>query len=189
VELEGVGLNPRRTAFLDVMRRMGARVEAEAQDGAGGGEPMGRIRVEGAVLTGTEVSGSEVGNVIEELPLVAVLGALARGRTVIRDAAELRVKESDRIAAMAACLRAAGADVEERPDGMVVNGHGPGSIAGGTVVSSRGDHRIAMCMAVLGLCAREPVGIEGTACVATSYPSFWSHLEEVGGRAEHGHCD
>ena len=113
---------------------------------------------------------------IDELPLVAVLGAFAKGETVIRDAAELRVKESDRIAAMATALTAAGVSVEERPDGMLIRG---GSVTGECVVDSFGDHRIAMAMAVLALGAQAPIGIRGTACVATSYPGFMDDMAKV----------
>jgi 3-phosphoshikimate 1-carboxyvinyltransferase len=179
IVIEGVGLNRRRTAFMEVLGRMGADVRAAGDKGAGPGEwePSGTVRVAGAELSGTEVGGSEVPNLIDELPLVAVLGALAGGRTVIRDAAELRVKESDRIAAMAAGLTAAGVEVEERPDGMVVAGGR--QVTGGCTVDSRGDHRVAMAMAVLALAARRPVSLRNVACIGTSYPRFWHDLETV----------
>jgi 3-phosphoshikimate 1-carboxyvinyltransferase len=177
VTVRGVGLNPRRTALLDVLRRMGADVDVQPDD-AGEWEPAGTLRVRGAALRGTEVAGGEIPNLIDELPLVAAAGALARGRTVIRDAAELRVKESDRIAAMAAVLRAFGVEVDERPDGMVVAGAGEVRGAGGGI-ESRGDHRIAMCAAVLATAGDGPVRIGGTDCVATSYPGFWNDLHRL----------
>jgi 3-phosphoshikimate 1-carboxyvinyltransferase len=178
--IEGVGLNPRRTAFLEVLKRMGANVDVRPSAGQGDWEPMGDVTVAGGPLCGTAVDGLEIPNLIDELPLVAVLGCLAQGETVIRDAEELRVKESDRISTMAANLRALGQDVEVTSDGMVVRG-GRG-IRGGCEVRSHGDHRIAMCMAVLSLFADAPVAVLDTDCIATSYPDFWQHLELLGGR-------
>jgi 3-phosphoshikimate 1-carboxyvinyltransferase len=187
VVVEGVGLNPRRTAFLDVLKRMGARIDVEAEADAAAGdlnawEPAGAVRVRGGALRATEVGGDEIPNLIDELPLVAVLGALAEGTTVIRDAEELRVKESDRIAAMAAGLRRMGVDVTETPDGMAVRGGG--AIRGNVAVESLGDHRIAMALSILALLADGPVEVRDIACVATSYPEFWEHLGALtGGRA------
>ncbi len=172
VVIDGVGLNPRRTALLDVMRRMGATIDVEMDSESW--EPIGTIRVRGAKLKATEVGGDEIPNLIDELPLVAVAGALAEGVTVIRDAAELRVKESDRIATMAKNLTAVGVAVEETDDGMRITGGG--DIVGGVTVESFGDHRIAMAMAVLGLYAQNPVQINDIACVATSYPRFWEDM-------------
>ena len=134
------------------------------------------MTVRGARLHGTTVDGEAIPNLIDELPLVAVLGACAEGQTVIREAAELRVKESDRIATTAALLRAVGIRVEEQPDGMTVHGGRP---QGGVQVSSGGDHRIAMAAAVLGLLADGPVDVQDIACVNTSYPEFWDHLKQV----------
>ncbi len=175
VVIEGVGLNPRRTALLDVMRRMGAIIDVEMDSESW--EPIGTIRVRGARLKATEVGGDEIPNLIDELPLVAVAGALADGVTVVRDAAELRVKESDRIATMATNLTAAGVEVVETDDGMRITGGG--EIGGGVTVESFGDHRIAMAMAVLGLYASEPIQINDVACVATSYPEFWEDMEKI----------
>jgi 3-phosphoshikimate 1-carboxyvinyltransferase len=187
--IRGVGLNPRRTAFLDVLRRMGAEVEVAGagcgEEGGGGGaeagEPAGTVVVRGRRLRGTEIGGGEIPNLVDELPAAAAAGALAEGRTLIRDAAELRVKESDRIAAMCACLRAFGVAVEERPDGLLVRGGTP--LRGGGAVDSRGDHRIAMAAAVLALCADSPARINGVACIATSYPAFWDDGEALTGGA------
>lgn len=176
VLVEGVGLNPRRTALLDVLRRMGADVDVR-RDRDAGWEPTGSISVRGGRLHGTVVGGDEIPNLIDELPLVAVAGAAAQGETRIEDAAELRVKESDRISAVAEGLRAIGAVVNERPDGMLVKG--ASGIAGGCTVRSLGDHRVAMSMAVLALCADSPVTIEGVKCVDTSYPGFWQDLEHL----------
>ena len=179
LEVGGVGLNPRRTALLDVMRRMGAGIEVEYNDD-GGWEPLGTVRVTGGQLKGTVIEGDEIPNLIDELPIAATVAALADGDTVIRDAAELRVKESDRIAVMARNLTAVGVAVEETPDGMVV--HGGKRPEGGAVVDSYGDHRVAMSMAILGLFAEKPVTVTNEACIATSYPEFWQHLKEVTSR-------
>lgn len=181
VVITGVGLNPRRIALLDVLRRAGAKVDVTLSDSADA-EPVGDIRVVGGKLKAVEVGGADIPNLIDELPLVAVLGALADGTTVIRNAGELRVKESDRIATMATNLRLLGVEVEEREDGMAVTG---GSVLKPTSpVRSYGDHRIAMAMAVLATCAEEPVVINNIACVDTSYPGFWNDLKRIGGHVE-----
>jgi len=156
---------------------MGARFEVEVEAGSESVEPVGTVRVTGACLRGTEIGGAEIPNLIDELPLIAALGAVADGRTVIRDAAELRVKESDRIASTARNLAALGAQVEEREDGLLVEG--PAALAGGTV-ESFGDHRIAMAMGVLGLFCSAPVHVCDVACVATSYPQFWDDARRIG---------
>lgn len=183
VSIEGVGLNPRRTAFMDVLQRMGAKIEIDRHAGDEAGEPYGDMRIAGGSLNGTRVAGNEIPNLIDECPLVAVAGALAEGTSEIAGAAELRVKESDRIAVMCANLRRCGIEVEEREDGMLVEG-ARGGVAGGVAVDSRGDHRIAMAMAVLALFAREPIVIRDVACVQTSYPQFWKDLESLGGKVE-----
>lgn len=179
--VHGVGLNPRRTALLDALKRMGAQIETEQTEEKG--DPIGTVKVTGTALHGTEIGGDEIPNLIDELPMLAATGALADGKTVIRDAAELRVKESDRIAVTAAHLRAFGVQVEERPDGMTVTG--PAKLtAPKESLASHGDHRIAMSMALLATFADGPVTIDDTACVATSYPDFWKHLERLGGKTE-----
>ncbi len=177
--VRGVGLNPRRTALLNVLQRMGAQIETQLTQADG--DPIGTVTVRGAALRGTAVAGDEIPNLIDELPLVAVLGALAEGETVIRDAAELRVKESDRIAVTAAHLRAFGVDVTEQPDGMTVRG--PSNLTAPAVpLESHGDHRITMSMAILATFADQPVRLSRVECVQTSYPDFWTHLEQLGGR-------
>jgi 3-phosphoshikimate 1-carboxyvinyltransferase len=177
--VRGVGLNPRRTALLNVLKRMGALIEVEFAEEQG--DPVGTVFVRGALLHGTEIGGDEIPNLIDELPMLAVTGALAKGTTVIRDAAELRVKESDRIAVTAGHLRAFGVQVEEHTDGMTV--HGPAKLhAPAEPLSSHGDHRITMSMAMLATFANAPVKLEQVECVATSYPDFWNHLEQLGGK-------
>jgi 3-phosphoshikimate 1-carboxyvinyltransferase len=177
----GVGLNPRRTAVLDVLGRMGARIERRAETGSADWEPSGDVTVRGAVLRGTEIGGAEIANLIDELPVLAVAAALAEGETVIRDARELRVKESDRIATMCANLKLMGVDVEERPDGMVVRG--PARLVESAALRSQGDHRVAMAMAVLALSGPAPSVVNEVACVDTSYPGFWADLLRLSGRA------
>jgi 3-phosphoshikimate 1-carboxyvinyltransferase len=173
VRLEGVNLNPRRTGLLDVMRRMGADVvEEPGADVAG--EPCGTLTVARAgALRATEVAPEEVPSMIDELPLVGVLGAMASGTTIVRGAAELRAKESDRIAALVAALRALGVRAEEREDGFEVTG--AGRLPGGTM-TSLGDHRLAMLGAVAGLASLDGVGVEGFEAVAVSYPGFAGDL-------------
>jgi len=184
VTVEQLGLNPTRTAVLDVLRRMGAEVDVRFDAGseaAGAvGEPVGTVRVRGCGLAGTEIGGAEIPNLIDELPVLTVAAAMAEGRTVIRDARELRVKESDRIAATCATLRAFGVNAEERPDGLTIEG--PTRLRGGTVIDSRGDHRIAMTGSILALLADRPSTIRDVACVATSYPTFWTDLASLTGR-------
>lgn len=176
ITIENIGLNPRRTAFLDVLRRMGADVEIAGQQGEDW-EPAGTVTIRGTRLRGTEVGGMEIPNLIDELPMVAVLGAMAEGTTTIRDAKELRVKESDRITTVVQMLRTFGGDVDETPDGMVVRGGR--RLRGGGTLDSKGDHRIAMCATILALFADAPVKVNGVACIATSYPTFWEHAKEV----------
>ncbi len=182
VVIRKVGLNPRRTALLDVLRRAGAQVEVRMDETSMDGEPVGEISVTGGKLRAVVVKGAEIPNLIDELPLVAALGCLAEGVTEIKNAAELRVKESDRIATMAANLRLMGADVEERPDGMAIKG--PVELKPTGAVRSYGDHRIAMAMAVLASHATDQVVINNVACVDTSYPGFWSDFRSLGGHVE-----
>jgi 3-phosphoshikimate 1-carboxyvinyltransferase len=169
VRLAGVNLNPRRAGLLAVMARMGAEVRLEA-GGDLAGEPAGDLVVRRAgTLQATEVAPEEVPALIDELPLVGLLGAFAAGTTVVHGAGELRVKESDRIAAVVGALRALGARAEERPDGFAVTGSG--RLLGGSV-SSGGDHRMAMLGAVAGLVSGEGVTVEGFEAAAVSYPGF-----------------
>ncbi|MCF7848891.1 MAG: 3-phosphoshikimate 1-carboxyvinyltransferase [Kiritimatiellales bacterium] len=179
--IEHVGLNPRRTALLDVMKRMGADIEITVTEEKG--DPYGTIKVRGASLQGTVIEGDEIPNLIDELPIISVAGALAEGQTIIRDAAELRVKESDRIAEMVKNLRQFGVDVEEKEDGMIVTG--PAVLkTPDAVIDSHGDHRIAMSVAILNTFGTGPIAIENVGCVDTSYPEFWEHMEQLGGKSE-----
>ena len=182
VTIRNVGLNPRRSALLDVLKRMGAGVEVKVHNPGPDVEPIGDVTIRGAELKGTEVAGAEIPKLIDELPLVAVLGALAEGKTVIRDAAELRVKESDRISCMATNLQLLGVSVVEKEDGMEIEG--PAGLVEPASVRSFGDHRIAMSMAVLALYCRKPIMVNNIACVDTSYPEFWNDLRKLGAHVE-----
>ncbi len=173
VLIEDVGLNETRTGILSVLLRMGARIREVIED-SGQVERIGSVEVKGAELRGTTIAGAEIPNVIDELPILAVAGALATGTTIIRDAKELRVKETDRIAAVAQNLRAMGVDVEEKPDGMEIHGGKP---LRGARLPSFGDHRIAMAFSIAGLFAQGETLIEDVACVDTSYPGFEEHLQ------------
>ena len=176
IVLTNVGLNPTRTGFLTTLQRMGALVEL-VDRGEEGGEPVGTVRVRPQGLLGRAVGGAMIPTMIDELPLVACLGALAEGETIIRDATELRTKESDRIAAVVANLRALGADAQELPDGLRVIGNRRALHAG--AVTTFGDHRLAMAFAVLGAAAGIDVAIDDRDCVAVSYPAFWGDLAAV----------
>ncbi len=170
-----VGLNPTRTAILDAIERMGATVirrpQADVQ-----GEPYGDIEIHGTQLRGTDLLAEEIPNLIDEIPVIAVAAAMADGTTRIRNAKELRVKETDRVTTTVGNLRAMGVQVEEFEDGMEITGGRP---LKGAEMKSYGDHRIAMAFAVAGLFAEGPSTILGTECVRTSYPGFDHHLAAV----------
>jgi 3-phosphoshikimate 1-carboxyvinyltransferase len=166
--LRNVGVNPTRTGLLDALGAMGAAISLrEPREAAG--EPVADLEVTASPLRGVEVAGDLVPRLIDEVPILAVAAACATGRTVIRDAAELRVKESDRIAAVAQELRKLGAEVEERQDGLVIEG---GRGLRGAACASHGDHRIAMSLAVAGLVARGETRVADVACIDTSFPEF-----------------
>ena len=172
VVLEEVGINPTRTGLLAILIRMGADIEVE-ESGESGGEPIATLRVRSAPLRETEVGGAEIPLAIDELPLVALAACFAEGTTTIRDAEELRRKESDRIETVTTALRALGGEVEPTPDGMVVTG--TGGLRGGEI-DSHGDHRIAMLGAAAGVASREGVEVRGMDAAAVSYPGFEADL-------------
>ncbi|MBN7138443.1 3-phosphoshikimate 1-carboxyvinyltransferase [Lysobacter enzymogenes] len=178
--LEAVGMNPRRTGLLSALRLMGADI-VEENPRSEGGEPVADLRVRHARLRGVEVPQALVPDMIDEFPALFVAAAVAEGRTVVSGAAELRVKESDRIATMAAGLRALGANIEETPDGAIVDG---GALRGGAV-ESHGDHRIAMSFAVAAQLAAGEVRIGDVANVATSFPGFEALAAKAGMRVGH----
>lgn len=179
--LEAVGMNPRRTGLLSALRLMGADI-VEENPRSEGGEPVADLRVRHARLRGVEVPQALVPDMIDEFPALFVAAAVAQGRTVVSGAAELRVKESDRIATMAAGLRALGVAIEETPDGAIVDG---GGLRGGAV-DSHGDHRIAMSFAVAAQLAAGEVRIGDVANVATSFPGFEALAAKAGMRVGPG---
>jgi 3-phosphoshikimate 1-carboxyvinyltransferase len=181
VTVRGVGVNPTRTGALDVLEAMGARVGVAPRDWDG--EPIADLSVSPGPLRGTEVGGAVVPRAVDEMPILAVAAACAEGPTVVRDAAELRVKESDRIRALASELGKMGVAIQERPDGFHVGGRPPGAAAAfrGARVSSWGDHRLAMALVIAGLLADGPTVVEGVGCIATSYPDFVATCRALAG--------
>jgi 3-phosphoshikimate 1-carboxyvinyltransferase len=173
--IKNVGMNPTRSGVVDILCAMGGDIQVLNEREAAG-EPVADLLVRSSELEGIEIGGDMVPRAIDEFPVVSVAAACAHGVTSIRDAAELRVKETDRIAAMEAVLRTLGVQVEGHEDGMTI--HGRENLRGGKVKSC-GDHRIAMSAAVAGLRAVSEVEIEDTACTATSFPSFWELLEHT----------
>jgi 3-phosphoshikimate 1-carboxyvinyltransferase len=177
--IHGVSLNPTRIHAIELLRRMGASIETgEARDD-GSGEPVGSLRVRSAALRSIDLSPEDVALAIDEVPILSLALATARGRSTIRGAGELRAKESDRVAGVADGLRALGLDVSV--DGDDVHLAGDGRPAGGTP-EVRGDHRLAMTFAVAGLVGDGPVTIDGADAAAVSYPTFFDDLARVGGQ-------
>ena len=180
IVIANVGLNPTRTGLVAALRMMGADI-AERDRREVGGEPVADLHVRHAALTAIEVPPDLAPGMIDEYPALFVAAAFARGRTVARGAAELRVKESDRIAAMHAALTACGVGCDEFADGLAVSGTGGEAIPGGATIATLLDHRIAMSMAIAGLHARNPVTIDDARPVATSYPTFFASLDALAG--------
>lgn len=176
VTIMGVGVNPRRTGFLDILVAMGGdvRMQNEREEA---GEPVADLIARHSRLQGTQIGGDFVVRAIDELPVLAVVASQAEGPTLVQDAGELRVKETDRIATLAQELRKLGARIEERPDGFVVEGPTPLRSA---PVQSHGDHRLAMALAVAGLVGSGPVLVEDAACMADSFPGFDRALQKLG---------
>jgi 3-phosphoshikimate 1-carboxyvinyltransferase len=174
--VQGVNMNPLRTGFLDVLERMGANI-AVFNRRAVGGEPAADLEVRSAQLTATRIEPAEVPRMIDELPLLALAGAMARGDTIVRGAAELRVKETDRIETVTTSLKALGVRIEASDDGFRVRGVPSRPKGGG--MGSFGDHRLAMLGAVAGLVSREGVSIEDAEAVGVSFPGFFDLLESV----------
>jgi 3-phosphoshikimate 1-carboxyvinyltransferase len=177
VTIEGVLLNPHRIRYLDILRDMGADIETTVTSGAEA-EPSGRIVARSSSLSGVTIAPLDVPAVVDELPILAVAGAFARGRLEVRGASELRVKESDRIAAMVEGLAAMGARIDELEDGFRVEGGGP---LQGAAVRSHGDHRIAMALSVAALSAQGETEVEGAEVVSISLPTFFSELDRGAG--------
>lgn len=189
IVVRGVGLNETRTGALEVLRRMGGRLRIFNRKTVCG-EPVGDIEAKPSVLHGVRILGKIIPRLIDEVPILAVAAAVARGRTAIRDAEELRIKETDRIRAIAAELPRFGVEVREFKDGLEIHGVGARSPrpGGGTPPlhggsgQSHGDHRMAMSLAVLGTIARGTTTIDDTVCISTSFPGFVSLLKQIGGK-------
>lgn len=181
VTIRGVGMNPTRTGLVEILHRMGAQIEVlHPREEAG--EPVADLRVRSMPLRGVRIGPDQIPQTIDEFPILCVAAAVAEGETVITGAEELRVKESDRIATMAKELRGMGARIEERPDGMVIQGLGRNGVNGAlnaATCESHGDHRVAMSVAIGALTAAQPTQIVDTACIETSFPGFDGKLLEL----------
>jgi len=176
ITIRNVSLNPSRTAFLEILDRMGADISlTEKTDDI---EPYGTLRIRSSSLQGIDVPSELIPNMIDEIPLVALLGICAEGRTEVRDAGELRFKESDRIAVLCSNFRAIGVDIKEREDGFIVEG--PQQIRGGKTDSGN-DHRMAMLSSLCGVLSDEGVLIKNPECVSISFPDFFALLNEISG--------
>jgi 3-phosphoshikimate 1-carboxyvinyltransferase len=176
--IKGVGVNPTRTGLLDVVQAMGAGVTVHDARTVGG-EPVADLTIRSSELRGVDVGGNLVVRMIDEFPVLAVAATQAHGETVVRDAAELRVKETDRIATTVQELRRLGAKIEPQPDGFVV--HGPTPLTG-NAVRSHGDHRLAMALAVAGLIATGETVVQDVDCIADSFPGFEATLTHLGAK-------
>jgi 3-phosphoshikimate 1-carboxyvinyltransferase len=173
--LENVGINPTRTGILEVLQAMGADIE-QLNPREQAGEPVADLRVRSAPLRGITIGGSLIPRLVDEIPVLAVAALAAEGKTIIRDAEELRVKESDRLAVMAQELRTLGAQIQEHPDGLEIQGPQPLT---GALVRPHTDHRVAMSLAVAALLARGETTLEDPECARVSYPDFWTTLHQL----------
>ncbi len=183
VTVEGVLLNPLRTGLFDTLREMGADLTMHNVRDQGG-EPVGDVTARHGPLRGVDVPPDRAPSMIDEYPILAVAAAFAEGRTVMRGLAELRVKESDRVALMVQGLEASGVLVEEEPEGMIVTGVAGGNhaVRGGVTIETRGDHRVAMAHLVLGLMAQAPISVDEPEMIATSFPGFVELMTSLGGQ-------
>ena len=172
--IQDVGLNPTRSGVLNVLKRMGASIETQITQTVP--EPMGTVRVRGSKLRGTGITSREIPSLIDELPVLMVAMALAEGESLVSGAAELRVKETDRIHSMVQNLKSIGASIDELPDGSLIRGV---EAFHGATVESFGDHRTAMSMGVASLAAHGTITVTDTECIATSYPSFMDHYRQL----------
>jgi len=179
IVIPNVMLNARRTGLLGTLREMGADI-AIANPRDSGGEEVGDITVRASTLKGVDVPAGRAPSMIDEYPVLAVLAAFAEGKTILRGLEELRVKESDRLAAIAAGLAALGVEVEELPDGLIIQGRGPDGVRGGGRIATHLDHRIAMSFLVAGLATREAVTVDDVSMIATSFPKFRPLMRALG---------
>ena len=177
IMVRNVGINPSRMGIIEALRAMGAGPSLRlTEERMVGGEPVADLQVESGHLKGIEIGGDMIPRIIDELPVLAVAACFAEGTTVIRDAEELRVKESDRIETTVGELKSLGATIEARQDGMVIQGTGR---LRGAACRSHGDHRLAMALAVAGLLADGETTVHGADAAAVSYPEFWQHLDQL----------
>ena len=182
IEISNVMLNPTRIGFLEIVQQMGGKIKIHSEELVSG-EKVGTLAVETSELRGIEIADSAVSSMIDEFPILAVLASFANGETVVTNARELRVKESDRIASIVAMLRVNGVEIEERDDGFTIQGcNGPPE--GGGLVKTAHDHRIAMSGLVLGTGTQTPVSVDDISMIATSYPSFISDMKALGASIE-----
>jgi 3-phosphoshikimate 1-carboxyvinyltransferase len=179
VTIEGVMLNPARIGLIETLCEMGASV-AVSNRRISGGEDVGDIRARFSALKGVEVPPERAPSMIDEYPILAVAAAFAEGRTVMHGLGELRVKESDRLSAIAAGLRACGVVAQETRDSLTVEGRGADGVAGGGIIATHMDHRIAMSFLVMGLASRAPVTIDDASMIGTSFPEFESLMRSLG---------
>lgn len=173
--LENVGLNPTRDGIIEVMEKMGAALEIKMEDREAA-EPSGTIHVSSSQLKGTVIEGSLIPRLIDEIPVIALLATQAKGKTIIRDAEELKVKETDRITAVVDTLKKMGANIEATEDGMIIEG--PTQLSGAEV-DSFGDHRIGMMASIASLITNGPIVLNNSDCISISYPDFFEHLEAI----------
>jgi 3-phosphoshikimate 1-carboxyvinyltransferase len=182
IVVRGVGLNPSRTGIIEALQAMGAGANLRlVEERTAGGEPVADLMVESGALKGIELGGEIIPRILDELPVLAVAACFAEGTTVIRDAGELRVKESDRIETTVGELRRLGATIEARADGMVIQG--TGRLTGAACQSHR-DHRLAMALAVAGVLSGGETAVDGADDATVSYPGFWAHLAQLCGKDE-----
>ncbi|MRX70988.1 3-phosphoshikimate 1-carboxyvinyltransferase [Bacillus lacus] len=180
ITLQNVGVNPTRTGVLDVLKAMGAEISMGNMSSSA--EPAADISIKTSNLKGTTISGELIPRLIDEIPILALLATQAEGTTIIKDAEELKVKETNRITTVVEELSKLGADIKATADGMIIAGRTP--LKGGCKVSSHGDHRIGMMLAVAGLMTEEELELEGSDAISVSYPSFFDHLAELSASSE-----
>ncbi len=173
VSIQGVGLNPTRTGLLNTLSEMGADISIESES-IHSGEPIGDIVVRYSNLSAVSVTGERVVQMIDEFPAFAIAASYAQGKTIVREAQELRYKESDRITSVCENLKAIGVQVEEMPDGFII--HGTGRVNGGVTLNPQGDHRLAMSFGIAGLASEKPITIENAEIISESFPSFFQVL-------------
>ncbi|KGP73018.1 3-phosphoshikimate 1-carboxyvinyltransferase [Pontibacillus yanchengensis Y32] len=174
--VKDVGLNPTRTGIIDVLKRMGATIETRITRYIGD-EPIGDVTVQGGPLNGITISGADIPRVIDEIPIIALLASQAEGKTLIKDAEDLRYKETDRIQAVVDILHSMGVDIIGTEDGLIINGK-PSTLKGGEYHSYK-DHRIGMMIAIASLLTDEEITLQEPDCISISYPSFFAHFDQI----------